>query len=80
MSSGELALAWVNSWRSARTSTDADRPDAVAQPAKRPDSSNGTIRIIGRSLAEPRGSIVCSFRLYALPRAGRAEMARAPKA
>jgi hypothetical protein len=68
MSSGELALAWVSSWQVARTSTeDVGGDDAVAQPARRPDSSNGTIRIICRSLEEPRGSIVCSSRLYALP-------------
>jgi hypothetical protein len=65
MRSGELALALVSSSHRARTSTDAVGDDAVAQPARRPDSSNRATRIILPVVAEPRGSIVCSFRLCA---------------
>jgi hypothetical protein len=67
MSSGLLALAWVISLQRATTSTEAnggDDPDA--QPARIPDRKNGTIRIICRVVAEPRGSIVCNFRVWAV--------------
>jgi hypothetical protein len=64
MSSGLLALAWVNSLQRATTSTEANGgDDADAQPARTPTSRNGTIRVMSQILAEPHGSNVCSFGL-----------------
>ena len=76
MSSGELALALVSSSQRARTSKDAEGADfggddAVAQPARTADSRSETIHLIGQVVAERRGSIVCSLRLFvAMPELG----------
>jgi hypothetical protein len=60
MSSGELALALVNSLQRAPAFTDANGgDDADAQPARTPNSRNGTLRIMARLVAKSRGSIVC---------------------
>jgi hypothetical protein len=56
-----LALACVSSWQVARTSDD-DVVGDVAQPARARDSISRTIQIIGRVVAEGRGSIVGSLR------------------
>src|ERR1700722_3840127 len=50
MSSGLLALAWVSSLQRANTSTEASGGDgADAQPARTPNSRNGTIRVMAKS-------------------------------
>src|ERR1700722_4053374 len=47
MSSGLLALAWVSSLQMANTSTEASGDDgADAQPARTPDSRQGSIRVM----------------------------------